>query len=406
MVGEHYRALKAAMASHRKVIALESSAAPPPVTARELKKWNSEASESGDGATRAELEQDRQECWRRAQAMRRKEATVAPWGFDSGSQGLARILNKPGAVKDWKGKAKESHRAFVFSADLAGEAAGEPWRELSDGAAETAQSAALIAWMLEQKGLADILVFCDGRSRRARRILEESLKDRPHVVEFWVIFSGGTSRICPGRDVSFGAANREVILVALPCPRTQLRVKKRDAFKACGESTTHFSCYSNVPGLPLKQMAKVSPSDKEAFFQMPGPLASAPDRLRDSLNDAVPLFWQERKTGRFWVQLLRDLDVRCVIDTTPGSGVLASACLQEGWPYLGITRNAAQATFLHNRMDRDALAIIAKAGSAMYEEDFAETVRKHFQDIVDQGTAADECAEETDADEEDDETDG
>lgn len=395
IIGDHFRALKAAMASHKKIIAVESSAAPPPVTTRELKRWTSEASEGG-GETRAQLEADRQDCWRRAQALRRKEASVFSWAYDTGSAGLDRILSKPGAVKDFTGKQKESHRAFVFSADLADETAAEPWRELSETSADSPQAEAMISWMLAQRGPFDVLVFADGRSRRARRVLEEALKDRAHVVEFWVIFGGGSSRVCPGRDVSFGAANREVILVALPCPKTQFRVKRRDAFKACGETSTHWTCYSDVPGLPLKQMAKVQVADKRAFFQAPGELAKAPDSLADCLNEAVPLFWQERKSPKFYLQFLRDLDVRCVVDCTPGSGVLAAVCLQEGWPYCGIVRNVPQATFLQNRMDRDALSIIAKAGSAMYEEDFAETVRKHFQDIVDQGTAAEEAGEETD----------
>lgn len=397
IIGEHFRALKAAMASHKKIIAVESSAAPPPATTRELKRWSSEASEGG-GGTRAQLEADRQDCWRRAQQLRRKEASVFSWAYDTGSAGLDKILAKPGAVKDFTGKQKESHRAFVFSADLADEAAAEPWRELSDASADSPHAAAMLSWMLTQRGPFDILVFADGRSRRARRVIEEALKDRAHVVEFWVIFGGGSSRVCPGRDVTFGAANREVILVALPCPKTQLRVKKREAFKACGETSTHWTCYTNVPGLQLKQMAKVQPDDKRAFFQSPGELAKAPDSLADCLNDAVPLFWQERKSPKFWLQFFRDLDVRCVVDCTPGSGVLAAVCLQEGWPYCGIVRNAPQATFLQNRMDRDALSIIAKAGSALYEEDFAETVRKHFQDIVDQGTAAEEVVEESDAD--------
>ena len=400
IIGDHFRALKAAMAAHKKIIAVESTAAPPPATTRELKRWSSEVSEGG-GGTRAQLEADRQDCWRRAQALRRKEAAVFPWAYDTGSAGLDKILSKPGAVKDFQGKPKESHRAFVFSSDLADETASEPWRELSDTAADSPQAGAMISWMLSQRGPSDVLVFADGRSRKARRVLEEALKDRAHVVEFWVIFGGGTSRVCPGRDVTFGAANREAILVALPCPKTQLRVKKRDAFKACGEISTHWTCYSNVPGLPLKQMAKVKPSDKQAFFQAPGELAKPPESLADCLNEAVPLFWQERKSPKFWLQFLRDLEVRCVVDCTPGSGVLAAVCLQEGWPYCGIVRNVAQATFLQNRMDRDALSIIAKAGSAMYEEDFAETVRKHFQDIVDQGTAAEASAEESDADGED-----
>lgn len=401
LIGDHFRSLRAAMASHRRIIAVEATAAPPPVATRVLKQWDSEASEAG-GATRAQEEEDRQEVWRSAQALRRKSAAVVPWAFDTGAAGLNRLLVKPGPVRDFKGKAKEAHRAFIFSADLLAETAAEPWRELSDTAIEGPHPEALINWMLEQKGASDILIFADGRSRKARRVLEDALEKRQHVVEFWVLYSGGSSRICPGRNVSFGAANKEVILVALPCPRTQLRVKRREElFAACGEASTHWSCYSNVPGLPLKQMAKVAKSDKEAFFGGGVSLPAPPETLADGLNDSVPLFWQERKSAKFWLQFLSDLDIRCVVDCTPGSGVLAAACLEEGLPYLGVGRNAAQATFLQNRMDRDSLAIIAKTNTALYQEDLAAQVRRHFADIVEEGTAAGDAADETDAEESD-----
>jgi hypothetical protein len=39
-----------------------------------------------------------------------------------------------------------------------------------------------------------------------------------------------------------------------------------------------------------------------------------------------PLFWQERKTVKFWGQLLNDADAKVVFDLTP-SGTLGRMCL-------------------------------------------------------------------------------
>ena len=198
-------------------------------------------------------------------------------------------------------------------------------------------------------------------------------------------------------------------MLALPCPRTSLAVKQREVFNACGEGSTHFGSYTGVQPLSLRRMAKVRSEDKQAILAKTGELASPPPRLGASLNGAVPIFWQERKPTAFWRQLLNDLDVRAVCDLTPGSGVLAHACLMEGWPYIGVTATAAHCSYMQNRLDRDAVGIISMSGSAMYDEDLAGLIKQHFADIVDEVHAADatgasdEEAEGEDDDDDDDE---
>lgn len=108
--------------------------------------------------------------------------------------------------------------------------------------------------------------------------MEDALSDRPHVVENRLIFGGGSGRVCPGRNVSFAAMNREVILIAFPCARTNLSVKDREVFNACGEASTHRATYTSACGLPLKRMAKVSPADKQAILGTSSALAKPPDR--------------------------------------------------------------------------------------------------------------------------------
>ena len=396
-VGEAMRELRAALQTHRRIIAVDARATPPPPGTRTLKRYDSETMEEGAGR-KEEIAQERNDVWKNAQSMRKKTAQIGVWtagGAGATMASLQKIYQKCALVKAFKGKLKEAHRAFIFTADLLAASASKPWQVLSDAPLETPYAKAIIEFMLDQQGPFDILIFCDGRSRKARRVIEDALESRRHVVEAWLIFTGA-SKIYRSRNVTFASDTREVIMIALPCPRTQLTVKERAAYNACGEATTHYGTYTGVQAVTLRNMPKVSAQDKCAILGLPTGLASPPPRLVDSLNGAVPIFWQERKPHAFWRQLLIDLDIKAVCDLTPGSGILAKACMQEGCSYFGITRSAAHGSYMQNKLDRDALGIISMNGSALYEADMAEHIKEHFADIVDELHAADADDADTD----------
>ena len=397
-VGEALRELRSALQSHRRIIAVDITASAPPPSTRTLVRYDSEAAE--EGQSRAQADKERQEAWGKAQALRRKFATVSMCAAGSAltATRLDQIYEKCVTVSGFKGQSKERHRAFVFSADLLTENAREPWKHLSEPA-ELPQLTPMIDFMLSKKKPFDILLFCDGRSRKMRRVIEDRLEasGRQHVGETWVVYGGHDS--CSGRGVPWSANNREVIFVVFPVNRASFPVKEREHFNACGEESTHFGTYTGVTPLSIRRMAKVRPEDKQAILASSSEQASPPERLIDNLNGACPIFWQERKPVPFWRQLLNDLDVRAVCDMTPGSGVLAQACLLEGWPYLGIAPTAAHCSYMQNRIDRDAIGIISTAASAMYDEDLAALIKEHFQDLVDEFNAADN--EEEDEDDED-----
>ena len=90
---------------------------------------------------------------------------------------------------------------------------------------------------------------------------------------------------------------------------------------------------------------------------------------------------------------LKDLRCGCVIDFTPGSGILGQACLLEGFPYLGFVRTTAHAAYLQNKLDRDALSIITVSGSALYQADLAAHIKEHFADVVDPAIGQDPAEE-------------
>jgi len=401
ILGAHLREFISAVHSHRRVIAAaEAGASAPPPGQRALKRFDSQTDDVPDESAR-QLQLERQELWKSAQALRRKTSFVGQWMPPlSGEAGAAKAYNKCSALRDFKGKQKELHRAFVWSADLAGESAAEPWKDLSEFAEEAFEA----SWdfMSKQNGPFDLLVFADGRNRKARRAIEDKVEERGHVCESWVVYAGsGAFPGCRNRTVAYAAPTREVVFTALPCPRTNIPTKNRAVYNACGETSTHFGTYTRVPPLPGSAMARVSPEDKKGILGLPGVPASPPPQLAD-MNGSVPLFWQERKNVAFWRAFLCDNNVGAVVDMSGGSGVLAQACLLEGWPYLAITRTAMHAQFLQNRLDRDALSTISLSGSAMYSADMAASIKEHFADIVNEEIGED-GDEEEEVDEDDEE---
>ena len=95
------------------------------------------------------------------------------------------------------------------------------------------------------------------------------------------------------------------------------------------------------------------------------------------------MFWGERKSERLYQQILKDLLATAVFDATPGSGQLARACLDKGIQYTGVAKNHQHARWLVNILDRYAIALVGKSGSAFYDADLATLAKEHFQDVTD-----------------------
>ena len=238
---------------------------------------------------------------------------------------LQPIFEKTAGLYNFKGKVAESHRLFLFCADLFMEAKAIPWATVPSWD-ETARPT--IEWLLTQTGPQDVLDFCDGRSRSWRGKLEELLKEMRHFSEMWVVYQP-SPRL--GRKVSFGSDNREVILVSTPVARRLLPVRGRAQFGAAGESSTHDSSYTGVPPLPWGGVPHLSSSDKAKILGHE--IEEPPDRLFDT-SLGQPLFWAERKSNGFFQRLFQDLSAKVVIDCMPGCGSAGRACLDLGLQYL------------------------------------------------------------------------
>ena len=84
-----------------------------------------------------------------------------------------------------RGQGARSPRVFLFSADLVAESSVTPWSAVPEW---HDHGTALVEFMVGQTGPADVLVFCDGRSRTCRAKLEEMTKSMRHASEVWVVY--------------------------------------------------------------------------------------------------------------------------------------------------------------------------------------------------------------------------
>ena len=355
-----------------------SDDAAPAATTRTLQRY---ASDAADATEKQEMQKEREEHWKNACGMRRKIVNFG-YGRNFTEKEIQSVYEKS-AVYNFQGTLGKAHRVFLFAADLLHEPETTPWSRLPEWKADLAQAA--LRFMLTHAGPADVLVFCDGRSRQCRIALEQFTADARNLSELWVVFKP-TPRL--GRRVWYGSDNKEMILVSSPVPRTQLAVKERSDVGACsGESTTHDASYTGVEPVAWGQMAILSADDKARVLGHPVQ-TPRPQLFDTSLGH--PLFWGERKSIGFWRTLFEDLDGKAVVDTTPGSGLASRAALELGIPYFGIARNSLHAKWLNNVADRACCQEICKQGTPLFHQDLATLIAQHFQDILDAQKTSDE----------------
>ena len=194
-----------------------------------------------------------------------------------------------------------------------------------------------------------------------------------------------------GRKVSFASSNREVVFLSIPVSRTALPCKDRSEYSGAGENSTHDTTYTGVELVPWRAMPLVSLTDKAKIhgFEPQSPRA----KLFDS-GMGQPLFWQERKSPKFWATLFAHVDAKAVFDCTPGSGAAGRAAMELGIVYSCMAKNAEHNSWLQNMFDKNALQIITTHGTPLYEQSLSTCVTEHFKDILDQLHQQDACEDE------------
>ena len=96
----------------------------------------------------------------------------------------------------------------------------------------------------------------------------------------------------------------------------------------------------------------------------------------------------------FWGQMCDDLNIKCIVDVSPGSGILAQCCMSRGIPYYGICNSTQHIQWLSNVLDRAALQYIVQSGTDLYMEYLATHIQELFADVLEsfQAVAGDEEA--------------
>ena len=85
---------------------------------------------------------------------------------------------------------------------------------------------------------------------------------------------------------------------------------------------------------------------------------------------------------QFWGQLLDDLHVKCVVDLSPGSGILAQTCMSKGIHYFGVCTSPHHLTWFTNVLDRVCLKRIVESGTLLYQENLGGLVKELFSDML------------------------
>ena len=68
--------------------------------------------------------------------------------------------------------------------------------------------------------------------------------------------------------------------------------------------------------------------------------------------------------------------------------------MELGIVYSCMAKNAEHNSWLQNMFDKNALQIITRTGTPLYEQDLSTCVTEHFKDILDQLHQQDACEDE------------
>ena len=380
--GKAWREVTRQLGVHKQIVSASTLGALPPQSQRSLQRVLTE--DGGDDAERSsEMRQEREETWKCAQTARKKFAQVSCTVVRK-SADLQTWFERQRSAHHFVGKAGESHRVFVFSADTAELEGDEPWRNTS----KCKNLGAVLEFMKRQTGPSDVLLVFDGRDQCDRKAMAASMETCRNVCEVWVIYNS-TKRL--GRRVAWSSDSREIGWFSLPVPRTALAIKERGKDTACWGETTHDTVYSGVDVVPWDGLPMISAEDKARVMgSRLGDSTPAqdevpvPDPKIFDTERGLPLYWAERKPVAFWEDILWCLDAAMVVDLSPGSGSVGRACLRKGIQYVACCHTDAHASWVGNSLDREACEIVVTNGSPLFEQDLATLLQKHFQDVLTQ----------------------
>ena len=265
----------------------------------------------------------------------------------------------------------------------------EPWLHTSAPDADMLQAA--MDFITTQRDTFDLALAFDGTMKEPRRALDDTFGPLPASADFVVVYDKAPNSSFQRKNF-MSHRNVETGFVRMPVNRTRVTVKERgDTGSASGETCTTYTSYSGVTAIPRTHLAMISPADKTRMY--PDATDPVPKRWAALRSTGVPLFWLETKSQAFWGQMCDDLNIKCVVDTTPGSGTLAQCCMSRGITYFGMCHSAQHLQWLSNVLDRASLQYIVESGSFLYIEDLATHINELFADVLESFQVSEEDEE-------------
>ena len=130
-------------------------------------------------------------------------------------------------------------------------------------------------------------------------------------------------------------------------------------------------------------LPKLSAKDKAEITGVAAP--ARPEEISSIVErKGEPLFWQELKRVRVFMNLYQDFHAQKIFDLTAGTGAAAVAALALGLHYDGCAMNDPHATMLNGLLDKACFYVLADEYA---DNQLGKDILEHFGLLIDQGRA-------------------
>ena len=256
-------------------------------------------------------------------------------------------------------------------------------------AVDTHAMTRVIDYMLTKRTKDDIILLFDGRSRPARKVIEQyedrmACADKPPV-EIWIVYTDPTKHEdprVPRRQTSFARNNREVAFAAMPM-RGNTKLHPRAEFNACGETSSASTTYTGVALRRFCELPRMDVLTKSAILGVAAAGAVKQKAVqRDCDQRGPPFSMLEVKPLSLLQRLLEHFGVTHVVDFAAGSAALAIAAAG-AQDYEGIAANGEHRDWLDATLDKCATYMAGKDAKftqslGVVDEDVTAKIAKYF----------------------------
>ena len=293
---------------------------------------------------------------------------------------------------------KHDVRAFVLSAEvfppnLVKQGASASF--IQPLAVDTNAMKRVIEYMLSKRTKDDIILLFDGRSRAARKVIEQyedklaapekqGAAAKPPV-EIWIVYTDPKKQEdprVPRRQTSFARNNREVAFASL-AGRGNTKVQPRAEFNACGETSSTSTTYTGVAPRRFCELPRMDVATKSAILGVAAAGAVKQKAVQRDCDERGPPFSHlEVKPLNLLQRLFEHFGVTHVVDFAAGSAAMAIAAAG-AQDYEGIAANGEHRDWLDATLDKCVMYMAGKDAQfskslGVVDEDVTAEIAKYF----------------------------